>query len=57
MCSYSEIYNEQIFDLLDATLQKKLQIREDVKKGIFLEGETQVPVKNMKDLMELMNKG
>ena len=57
VCAYSEIYNDQIFDLLDATLQKKLQIREDVKKGIFLEGETQVPVKNMKDLMELMNKG
>lgn len=57
VCSYSEIYNEQVFDLLDPTLQKKLQVREDPKKGIYLENETQMVVNNMEDLQNLMNKG
>ena len=37
-CSYCEIYNEQIFDLLDP-MQPKLTIREDSKKGVILENE------------------
>ena len=28
-CSYIEIYNETIFDLLDSGVRNKLQIRED----------------------------
>lgn len=35
-CSYYEIYNEQLFDLLDHNEKKKLSIREDIKKGIFI---------------------
>ena len=41
VCSYTEIYNEQIHDLLDPIGNAKLQIREDAKRGIILEGETQ----------------
>ena len=41
-CSYTEIYNEQIHDLLDQTKQVSLNIREDAKKGIVLENETTV---------------
>ena len=36
-CSYLEIYNEQIMDLLDPS-QVNLQIREDIKKGVYVDG-------------------
>lgn len=36
-CSYYELYNEQIIDLLDNRKDKKnLNIRQDVKKGMFV---------------------
>jgi len=35
----------------------KLQIREDTKKGIILEGETQVVVNSIDDVMGVINKG
>jgi len=57
VCSYSEIYNEQIHDLLDVSGQSKLQIREDAKRGILLEGETQQVVNNIDEVMKLINKG
>jgi kinesin family protein 15 len=36
-CSYLEIYNEQILDLLEPT-SVNLHIREDIKKGVYVEG-------------------
>jgi kinesin family protein 15 len=36
-CSYLEIYNEQIMDLLEPT-SINLHIREDIKKGVYVEG-------------------
>lgn len=36
-CSFIEIYNEQIYDLLD-TASASLFIRENIKKGVFVEG-------------------
>lgn len=35
-CSYLEIYNEQITDLLNPTDKRKLNLREDIK-GVFVE--------------------
>lgn len=39
-CSFLEIYNEQIIDLLDTKHVNKysLQIREDIKRGVYVEG-------------------
>ena len=37
-CSYLEIYNEQIMDLLDSHSTCNLHIREDLKKGVYVEG-------------------
>ena len=55
-CSYVEIYNETIFDLLDSFAQQKLQIRED--KGLtFLENCVERHVKNKKEVLELIRKG
>lgn len=36
-CSFIEIYNEQIYDLLD-TASESLFLRENVKKAVFVEG-------------------
>ncbi|ESQ37288.1 hypothetical protein EUTSA_v10002371mg [Eutrema salsugineum] len=55
-CSFLEIYNEQITDLLDPS-QKNLMIREDVKSGVYVENLTEGYVKNLKDLSQLLIKG
>ena len=36
-CTFLEIYNEAIIDLLDKN-NINLQIREDLKKGVYVEG-------------------
>ena len=38
-CSYLEIYNEQIMDLLEPS-SINLGVREDIKKGVYVEGLT-----------------
>ncbi|KAK7379612.1 hypothetical protein VNO80_05076 [Phaseolus coccineus] len=55
-CSFLEIYNEQIMDLLDPN-QKNLQIREDVKSGVYVENLTEEPVSSIKDVTQLLIKG
>ncbi|MCH87169.1 kinesin-like protein KIN12B-like, partial [Trifolium medium] len=54
-CSFLEIYNEQITDLFDPN-QKNLQIREDVKSGVYVENLTEEQVSTMKDVTELLLK-
>ncbi|KAF8391883.1 hypothetical protein HHK36_022223 [Tetracentron sinense] len=54
-CSFLEIYNEQITDLLDPN-QKNLQIREDVKSGLYVENLTEEYVCTMKDVTQLLIK-
>ncbi|EEF45998.1 Carboxy-terminal kinesin, putative [Ricinus communis] len=55
-CSFLEIYNEQITDLLDPT-QRNLQIREDVKSGVYVENLREEYVFTMKDVTQLLMKG
>ncbi|KNA24096.1 hypothetical protein SOVF_019010 [Spinacia oleracea] len=55
-CSFLEIYNEQITDLLDPS-QKNLQIREDVKSGVYVENLTEECVSTAKDVIRLLLKG
>nr|XP_027188256.1 kinesin-like protein KIN-12A isoform X3 [Cicer arietinum] len=55
-CSFLEIYNEQITDLLDPN-QRNLQIREDVKSGVYVESLTEEQVSTMKDITQLLMKG
>ncbi|XP_031278426.1 kinesin-like protein KIN-12A [Pistacia vera] len=54
-CSFLEIYNEQITDLLDPS-QRNLQIREDVKSGVYVENLTEEYVCTMKDVTQLLIK-
>ncbi|KAL8217308.1 hypothetical protein R6Q57_024145 [Mikania cordata] len=55
-CSFLEIYNEQITDLLDPS-QKNLQIREDIKTGVYVENLTEESVCKIKDVTQLLKKG
>ncbi|KAL1535673.1 TRAFAC class myosin-kinesin ATPase superfamily [Salvia divinorum] len=55
-CSFLEIYNEQITDLLDPS-QKNLQIREDSKTGVYVENLREECVSSMKDVSQLLIKG
>jgi hypothetical protein len=55
-CSYVEIYNETIFDLLDNFGRTKLNIRED--KGLtFLENCTECHVKSLLEVLDVIKKG
>jgi kinesin family protein 3/17 len=42
-CSYLEIYNEEIRDLLAADTMTKLELREDANKGVYVKDLTEVP--------------
>ncbi|TKY59924.1 Kinesin protein KIN12A [Spatholobus suberectus] len=55
-CSFLEIYNEQITDLLDPN-RRNLQIREDVKSGVYVENLTEEQVCTKKDVTQLLIKG
>ncbi|KAK1258356.1 Kinesin-like protein KIN12B [Acorus gramineus] len=55
-CSFLEIYNEQITDLLEPN-QRNLQIREDVKSGVYVDNLTEEYVCSMKDVTQLLLKG
>ncbi|KAD3066453.1 hypothetical protein E3N88_34333 [Mikania micrantha] len=55
-CSFLEIYNEQITDLLDPS-STNLQLREDVKKGVYVENLTEYEVYSVGDILKLLSQG
>ncbi|KAI3809823.1 hypothetical protein L1987_19423 [Smallanthus sonchifolius] len=55
-CSFLEIYNEQITDLLDPS-STNLQLREDVKKGVYVENLTEYEVHCVGDVLKLLSQG
>ncbi|KAF6169912.1 hypothetical protein GIB67_034304 [Kingdonia uniflora] len=55
-CSFLEIYNEQILDLLDPS-SVNLQIREDAKKGVYVENLTELEVTNARDVIQQLVQG
>jgi kinesin family protein 3/17 len=54
--SYLQIYNEVISDLLK-TERVNLQIREDKKKGVFVEGLSEWAVRSPNEIYSLISKG
>ncbi|CAK9267606.1 unnamed protein product [Sphagnum jensenii] len=52
-CSFLEIYNEQITDLLEPS-STNLQIREDGKKGVYVENLSEVEVESVQDVVHLL---
>ncbi|WOL05131.1 kinesin-like protein KIN-12F [Canna indica] len=55
-CSFLEIYNEQITDLLDPT-SSNLLLREDNRKGVYVENLTEYVVENVNDILKLLVQG
>ncbi|XP_017698849.2 kinesin-like protein KIN-12F [Phoenix dactylifera] len=55
-CSFLEIYNEQITDLFDP-LSTNLLLREDIRKGVYVENLTEFEVENVNDILKLLIQG
>ena len=55
-CSYLEIYQEQVHDLLDPNPQNLL-LREDMKKGAYVDGLIEEQVKNLMETYNLLKIG
>lgn len=47
-CSYLELYQEQLRDLL-ADESKKLELREDLKKGVYVDNMAKIPIRSAED--------
>ncbi|KAK7904386.1 hypothetical protein WMY93_016993 [Mugilogobius chulae] len=55
-CSFIEIYNEQIYDLLD-TASASLFVRENIKKGVFVEGAVEKFVRSAAEAYQVLSLG
>lgn len=55
-CSFLEIYNEQIGDLLDPT-QRNLKIKDDLKNGLYVENLTEEYVTGYEEITQILIKG
>ncbi|XP_068655925.1 kinesin-like protein KIN-12D isoform X2 [Aristolochia californica] len=55
-CSFLEIYNEQITDLLEP-LSTNLLLREDIRKGVYVENLTELEVESVRDILRLLKQG
>ncbi|MQL99201.1 hypothetical protein Taro_031920 [Colocasia esculenta] len=66
-CSFLEIYNEQITDLLDPSSTNLLvsnihkfffkQLREDIRKGVYVENLSEFEVETVNDILKLLIQG
>jgi kinesin family protein 18/19 len=55
-CSYLEVYNEVIYDLLEKS-SGHLELREDPEKGIIVSGLRYIKVNSADKILELLNSG
>jgi hypothetical protein len=55
-CSFLEIYQEQISDLLDINVNKQINIR-DLSDSVIIEGLSKITVTTAEDAMHLVTKG
>ncbi|KAL6522612.1 hypothetical protein OROMI_031570 [Orobanche minor] len=55
-CSFLEIYNEQITDLLDPS-STNLMLREDMKNGVYVENLSEFEVHTVGDILQLLTQG
>ena len=56
-CSYVEIYNEEIRDLLGEDPNKRLDLKENPQKGVFVKDLCIVTVKSIREIEQMMKQG
>jgi len=56
-CSYLEIYNEQVRDLLGKQVDKKLDLKESADRGVFVKDLTTCIVKSVAEIESYMETG
>jgi hypothetical protein len=56
-CSYLEIYNEEIHDLLGKDVKEKVELKESPDKGVFLKDLTMNVVKSIEEMDKFMTTG
>lgn len=57
-CSYVEIYNESIYDLLDmSNLGNTCVLREDIKRGVYIEGAREEVITSPAEAYEVYERG
>ena len=56
-CSYVEIYNEEIRDLLVYDPTKKLELKENKDAGVYIKGVSKQPVSTVNDIHRFMEAG
>jgi kinesin family protein 15 len=56
-CSYLEIYNEQILDLLNPSSKQPLSIREDVRKGVYVENLIEEQAVSYSSIVSILQRG
>jgi Kinesin motor domain len=56
-CSFIEIYNEEIHDLIGPDVKAKLELKESTDKGVFIKGLSMQIVKSIPEIEKLMNYG
>mmetsp|Transcript_21126 Transcript_21126/g.39027 ORF Transcript_21126/g.39027 Transcript_21126/m.39027 type:complete len:1097 (+) Transcript_21126:55-3345(+) len=56
-CSFLEIYNEQLKDLLDHKTEKKLSLKENKDHGVYVAGLSSHPVTNINVIEKFMEEG
>jgi len=57
LCSFFQIYNEKVQDLLNADGGSDLQVRESVKIGVYVEGLRELKCRTKQEVMDLLNYG
>ena len=57
MCSYVELYNEELRDLLHSNEKNKLELRQSPEKGIFIKDLKKVSVTSSEEMMKYIKIG
>ena len=56
-CTYLELYNEEVRDLLGENTEKKLELHEHPETGVYVKGISEPVIKTPQDLLHLQAKG
>jgi hypothetical protein len=58
-CSYVEIYNEQVYDLLrdEASINEQLCLNEDKNKDFYIRGVIEEPVTTIEEILYFLRRG